>query len=222
MEAGPRFERDLSIETRPELGELRNGFNNIVKHGSFEELVELLEKHPQRNSKGELVWLLTSGMAVEIVTGYEREHHDLDVVVMDSRNYWRWELLGTDNVTPGQYWADMRFDENYLDETSIKVKFDYRGQIHEVEMVHPVLIMTQKLSNAFDRPPREKDVADAVAVLKLWESHEGKSAAAINIVHETINALPNFSPGDDVDLRKLTEGRIERIVPQVAPIRKPR
>ena len=210
MEGCFRFEGG-NVEIKPELGMLLTGFSQIVVAGTKDELAELLNKHPQRDSKGRLIWLLTSGMAVELATGLEREHHDLDIVVMDEKYTGKWEFLGTDNVTPGQYWAYMIFDPQLLEETSIKLAFttdDNKVQGVEVEIVHPTIIMTQKLSNAFGRDPREKDLSDAVGVIKWWEQDQKGNATWIKIVQASLNALPN-------DQRLLTQSRIENLVPKV-------
>src|SRR5258708_8453972 len=108
----PRFGR---IEQDPQLGRLRRVIDKVVTPGSgVSELERLLQLEPQRDASGILRYLVTSGMAVELVTGYERQHHDLDLVIMDPANTDYWEVYGTDNVTPERYWADMEFDPEFL------------------------------------------------------------------------------------------------------------
>lgn len=209
-EGGFRFEGGMGVEGRPELGELRTGFTGVVRAGTKEELAELLEKYPQRDSRGRLVWLLTSGMAVELATGFKREHHDLDVVVMDERNFSEWEILGTDNVTPGQYWADMRFNARFLERTAGAASFRVGGRNYNVEVVHPTIIMTQKLSNAFGRNPRSKDIDDAAFVIRWWERGQEGNANWIKIVQASLDALPE-------NQQAITENRINSYVPIVAP-----
>ena len=207
MEGGDGFEggADWRIEGRPELGDLRRGFLYIVNKGTKEELARLIDKHPQRDKNGNLVWLLTSGMVVDIATGEERPHHDLDVVVMDPKNRHEWELLGTDNVTPGQYWANMRFNPLYLEKTLTTLKFSLEDRTFRVLTVHPALIMAQKLSNAFGRDPREKDISDAISVATWWKKQQRGNATWINIVNKTIEALPE-------DQREITESRIIYVI----------
>ena len=150
-------------------------------------------------------------MAVELTTGYQRQHHDLDIVVMDPNNLWRWELLGTDNVTPGQYWADMNFDPKALESTALPVVFDYRSSRYRVEVVHPTIIMTQKLSNAFGRKPREKDIQDAVSVAQWWEGPQRGKATWIKIVKGSLLALPNHQAGT-------TDARVVSVVEKLFPL----
>ena len=207
------FEYQPRIETEAELGRLRRVFDSIVKRGTKDELARLLDSQPQRSRGGKLIWLLTSGLAVEVATGIERSHHDLDVVVMDPRNIWRWEILGTDNVTPGQYWAKMNFDPEYLEKTACKTSFAIGTTEYIVEIVHPSIIMAQKLSNAFGRNPREKDVIDAKTVVKWWKKYFSDRSTWINIVDKAVGALPR-------DQQELTTRRIVDFVPKVVPRKK--
>lgn len=198
------FEQEPNIEVAAELGELRAGFGSIVKNGTKSELADLISHFPQRSRRGKLIWLLTSGLAVELTTGYKRHHHDLDIVVMDPNNLWRWEFLGTDNVTPGQYWADMKFDPKILALTALTIPFQESGRAYKVEAVHPTIIMTQKLSNAFGRKPRDKDILDAISIAKWWEGPQKGKATWINIVNHSLLALP-------AEQTKTTETRITQV-----------
>lgn len=209
MEGEFGFEREPRIEGRAELGKLRIFFSTI-RTGTTNELVKLLRYQPQRDRAGNLIWLLTSGMAVDLVTNTKREHHDLDIVVMNPGSLDRWEILGTDNVTPGQYWADMKFDPHYLENTVYRTSLTFNGKRYPVETVHPSIIIAQKLSNAFDRNPREKDVSDVVTVIKWWERCHPHQSSWINIVDEAVKALPE-------NQQQITTKRIVEIVPDIFP-----
>lgn len=210
FEGGGRFE-GRKIEANNEFGELRNVFFRVVRAGTLDELVVLLQEQPQRHN-GKLLWLLTSGLAVELLTGARREHKDLDVVVMDPKNEARWEILGTDNVTPQKYWADMFFDPKFLEKTAVEVDFEYQDRTYKVLTVHPMVIMTQKLSNAFGRNPREKDLEDAFEILVDWEGKKKGKATWINYVKEALHALPH-------NQKVVTEGRINHLVPHLFPLK---
>lgn len=162
----------------------------VVPGAGRSELEQLLVVEPQRDDAGNLRYLVTSGMAVELVTGYEREHHDLDLVIMDPANTDYWEIYGTDNVTPQGYWADMKFDPVFLQDTVRRTKTRPRlGQIAEV--VHPAILLVQKSSNAFGRAPRPKDNADVVAVVKHWREQEGYTKQWNPIIRTSLDALPS-------------------------------
>lgn len=191
MEGMPEFGRARRIEGNLELNRLRRVIEAIVVPGAGKsELEELLALEPQRDEAGNLRYLVTSGMAVELITGYEREHHDLDLVIMDpaNTNYY-WEIYGTDNVTPQRYWADMRFDPDFLTETVRDART--RGNHGPLaEVVHPAILMVQKSSNAWDRPPRPKDNADVGAIVRHWREKEGYTRQWNPIVRTSLDALP--------------------------------
>lgn len=211
METAFCFEGRRNIETAAELNALRAGFSGIVKTGKISELVALLDAYPQRAGNGQLIWLLTSGLAVELTTGHHREHHDLDIVVMDPNNQWQWELLGTDNVTPDQYWAEMIFDYNTLATSAYSINFSYNESHYRVEVVHPAIIMAQKLSNAFNRDPRQKDIEDAVSIAKWWEDPQDGNSTWIKHVLTAHTALPNQSQ------KNITESRIIEMATKLFP-----
>jgi hypothetical protein len=173
----------------------------IGRGGSRRAVIgQLLETEPQRvqeegPDEGRLRYLITSGFAVELITGYEREHHDLDLVIMDELDLKRWREVGTDNVTPGQYWADMKFPRSYLERTPRSARLDpslgRRSPI--VEVVHPAIIAVQKSSNAWGRPPREKDTNDVLALARYYRHGESRELARIwsEIISQSLKALPN-------------------------------
>lgn len=154
------------------------------------QLEMILETEAQRNANGTLRYLVTSGMAVEMVTGFERPHHDIDLVIMDPDNRSHWDLIGTDNVTPGQYWADMEFDAEFLEATARKAKTRKRGKSPTVEVVHPGIIMVQKASDCFGRPPRPRDKDDVDAIVEHWREREGYTRDWNPIVRQSLDALP--------------------------------
>lgn len=188
MEREPAFGRHF--EGNPELNRLRRAIEAIVKpRAGKSELEELLAQELQRDEAGYLRYLVTSGMAVELVTGFEREHHDLDLVIMDPANTDYWEVYVTDNVTPQRYWAKMKFDPAFLSDTARETQT--RGDHGVVaEVVHPAILMVQKSSNAFNRPPRDKDRADVIAIIEHWREREVYPQRWNPIIKTSLSALP--------------------------------
>lgn len=180
-------------ETRVEgLGQLRKALDRLLTggvKGDIQELEKILVTEPQRDNNGKLRYLLTSGLAVELITGFVREHHDLDLVIMDPNNT-EWEMFGTDNVTPGQYWAGMRFDRQYLEETARRVFTRIKDGLG-VEVVHPAILIVQKSSDAFGRVPRKKDVEDVNALINYWQNKEENPKQWPPIISEALRALPS-------------------------------
>lgn len=157
----------------------------------FKQLEDILTIEPQRAADGRLRYLVTSGLAVEMVTGFRRDHHDIDLVVMDPDDTNRWDLIGTDNVTPGEYWADMEFDAKFLETTAREATMQKGATSPVVEVVHPGIIMVQKASDAFGRPPRRKDEDDVSAIIRYWKESERYTKDWNPIIRRSLDALPN-------------------------------
>lgn len=205
MERMPDFARRMEprrAERAQEFERLREAIERIIgapvgdpkapltQEGRLHQLELILETEPQRDRAGRLRYLVTSGLAVEMITGFERSHHDIDLVIMDPEDGNRWSLLGTDNVTPGRYWADMKFEPIYLEETARATRTRKEGKAPVVEVVHPAIIMVQKSSNAFGRPPRTKDNEDVSAIVRHWKEKEGYTKTWNPIVRQSLDALP--------------------------------
>ena len=51
---------------------------------------------------------------------------------------------------------------NLLSLLASQVEFRHRARTYSVETVDPAIILIQKLSNAWDREPRQKDIEDSI------------------------------------------------------------
>lgn len=182
----PRMEMALGLDR------LRQVLPTIVGLGSgISELEQLLEVEPQRDGHGNLRYLVTSGIAVELITRFIRPHHDLDLVIMDPTNENYWEIYGTDNVTPQTYWADMKFDPSYLQQTARIAKTrPERRNSPIAEVVHPAVLLVQKSSDAFGRSPRERDRQDVRAIVRHWRGKERFTREWNPIIRYALDALP--------------------------------
>lgn len=200
MEQGFRFETDpllqKQIEQQGQLQLAIEGAIDLVGAGYDPKAVlqRLLASEPQRDEEdGRLRYLLTSGLAVELITKDPREHHDLDLVIMDYSQSDYWNILGTDNVTPGKYWADMQFRRTQLERVARStILFPDRRRSPIIEMVHPAIILVQKLSDAFGRPPRDKDYQDVKSLVRFYqlEAPDLKDMWP-EVIEESILALPH-------------------------------
>ncbi len=193
------FDEGIGLDFGLELGEnlLETFFDVVVTGSGVKELERLLVRAPQLDKDGNPRYLLTGGMAVELVTGFERSHKDLDLVIMDGEEKQKWDIFGTDNVTPRKYWADMSFDPNFLRRTAVKVQTRPKGG-KEVLVVHPAILMVQKLSNAFGRDPRSKDLEDVGALVKYWEK-VSNPIDWVPILRTALEALPEVSRSQTMD-----------------------
>lgn len=198
----PRIEPRVERRQNPELARMKAAIERViaVRIGDpglppttgerLRQLEMILEAEPQRDARGALRYLVTSGLAVEMVTGFERPHHDIDLVIMDPENRNYWDLIGTDNVTPGQYWANMKFDPEFLEASAREAKTRKRGKSPVAEVVHPGVVMVQKASDAFGRPPRKKDQDDVEAIVRHWRERESYTRDWNPIVRGSLDALP--------------------------------
>ncbi len=149
-------------------------------------LAWLVRNEPQKDPEGNLKYLLTSGMAVYVITGKPRPRHDIDLVLLSSlsREY------ATDNVTPKQYWANMSLDPIFLEKTAFQVSFLSKGNTYDIATVHPAIIAIQKLSNTFDRPPRDKDIKDVQHLVEFWLTQYNGDPRWRSIMTGAFAALP--------------------------------
>lgn len=182
---GPPHQLETATE---QFGRLRIIFDRFTLSGGVDNLEALLRQAPQRDEQGNLLYLLTSGLAVELITGFQRKHHDLDVVVLNPANT-KMEHFGTDIVTPGQYWADMQFTPRFLETTARKVWTRKEGGV-VVETVHPAILLVQKCSNAFGRAPRQKDKEDVAALVHHWKQQEHMESFWYKVISHSLAALP--------------------------------
>lgn len=215
-----RFLQDIPLETRrlwdaiegvrevEEANELVEEFRRFIRKGTKEELYRLLQRIPQNDPQGRLRYLLTSGMAVELLTGVIRPHHDLDLVIMHNPVD-VWDIYGTDNVTPQRYWADMKFDPRFLKETERPVELVIEEEKPlAVWTVNPAIIFVQKLSNAFSRAPRTKDYQDAQVLFDFRIRRDWRNKHWEPIIARAIEALPQAE-------RERTRIRVEQTIREV-------
>lgn len=175
----------------------------VIVPGNENGLLELMRRIPQADAKGNLRYLLTSGVAIELITGFKRLHHDLDIVAMvrDVAG-----ILGVDVVTPQKYFAGMQFDPKYLQDTAYQVQFkDAAGQTHVVSTVHPAILLVQKLSDWHPAPIRPKDIIDAAHIFSYWMRSLSGDPSWNPIIQEALRALPERQ-------RKVTSERLKLLL----------
>ncbi|MFH0936753.1 MAG: hypothetical protein V1808_00460 [Candidatus Daviesbacteria bacterium] len=176
--------------------------------GNVQALAKFLAKEQQRDMRGHLRYLLTSGLAVEVITGFSRFHHDLDLVILDHNNGW-WLKYIVDKVTADRYWADMKFDSAFLEQTAWTAQFQANGRMCKVSTVHPAIILVQKLSDAWGRPPRKRDIIDVKELIKFWRESQNSDPNWDCLIETAIAALPEKE-------QPKTKERISAYIPKPA------
>ena len=126
------------------------------------QLRTVIDNVEQVNESRNLRYLVTSGLAVELMTGYRRRHKDLDLVLMHPDvNDYPDVFSKTDNTSPNQFWGGLRLDNRFL--TATAMRSDDRT-LDSVYCAHPAITLVQKTSDAWGRAPREHDYQDSLAV----------------------------------------------------------
>jgi hypothetical protein len=125
-------------------------------------LREVLDNVEQVNENRNLLYLVTSGLAVELMTGYKRRHKDLDLVLMHPDVNEHLAIFSrTDNTVAQSYWGGLSLDNQILTKTAMRTK---EKRFDNVFCVHPAITLVQKTSDAWGRSPREHDYLDSLAV----------------------------------------------------------
>ncbi len=147
----------VSIASRPK---------TIRSDDPLADLEQVLGVVPQHDVAGSLVYLLTSGVSVELLTRFRRPHHDLDVVVMDPEDLElaAWDLWDIHTITPNEYWAAMRFEPGFMADTREVAHTRGDNEGLPVDCVHPAITLIQKLSDYHGLDPRPKDIEDSQAL----------------------------------------------------------
>lgn len=145
--------------------------------GTSDNLERMLEKFPQKSRRGTVKYLLAGGWAVELLTGSEREHEDIDVLCVDE------EYLTPFNTSIGPGVASderaaifyaMRFGEI----PTRTIRRNYTQEVKRKTNPSPVVIPSTEfllLSKIFE-PLRDKDVHDVSAILRTQEVNPRKLA----------------------------------------------
>jgi|GEM_PF-2692475 len=186
------------------------GFPTVeLVRGDVNGLLEFMQKVPQTAEGSDPLYLLTSGVAIELITGFKRHHQDLDIVTLT--DFGNPLLMGVDFVTPQKYWVDMKFDPGYLKDTAYRVSFnDEKGKEHTVLTVHPAILLVQKLTDWAPNPRRPKDIEDAGHLFYYWMQSLSGDPSWIPIINWSIQALPESQ-------RKITSDRLASLLSSTIP-----
>lgn len=69
-------------------------------------------------------------------------------------------------MTSGSFWNGLSFSDDYMRSTAERTLVEGR----EVLIVHPAILLVQKLSNKGNLPPREKDLRDVRLLINKFSS----------------------------------------------------
>jgi hypothetical protein len=166
------------------------------KSSMTERLVQFSVANPQKDSSGRLLWLITNGVAVELLTGVKRNHDDLDLVTL-KRPSIRRRLLkprDIDTVTPEKYFAGMNLEREFLESTAQEVNIGNGENTLSFFTVHPAIIMVQKATTypyggqQFPRVP--KDLLEVRTILEYWLKRAPDPDSWNPVISIALSSLP--------------------------------
>ena len=198
------------IENRPEISpSIRIPGQTTLKN--VKKLDDALEIISDLMKEGILTidnFVVGSGFAVEIITGIKRIHKDLDLIAFDDSIIFSLLGEGIDVVAPEQTWVEMNIDEELLKRTKMMISLNFQGR--EIQVMHPVILLVQKCADWGAREPRDKDNADAEALIGWITAQDNSDKKGYDTILDI--ALKSL-PSKQVDLTKL---RIDKLLDEIA------
>ncbi len=157
--------------------------------GTSDNLEKMLKEFPQKSKRGSPNYLLAGGWAVELLTGNQREHEDIDVICIDE------EYLSIFNTSVGSsrtndQRAAIYYAMNFGKIPTASIRRNYTQEIEWVNSDQLVVIPSTEflLLSKILGPLREKDLYDVVAILKTQDINPKKLA---NIIRKSGLDKPN-------------------------------
>lgn len=131
------------------------------RDGNPGNLAEILQFIDQIDEFGRPRWALAGGWAVEMLTGVSRSHHDIDAVLLGKNP----ERIDTDCVSPENYFNVLSCSNRFLTSRCLDiVEWSWADIQFKVVVLRPEFLFCSK----FVRSPREKDLADVVALVEKF------------------------------------------------------
>lgn len=159
--------------------------------GSLEDLSQLLTEEPQLDDKGRLRYVISGGWAVELMTGKQREHHDLDIITVSRKPF----MFKVDEQSAKNYFQTISITNNELLEKHVvetEVNFDknYSGlKLGTINIIttSPEFLFLSKIAG-FKKEPREKDLDDLESLSLL------KHTYSVSDLHDLIGHIIGLQP----------------------------
>lgn len=172
------------------------------------DLETLLRTHPQVTPKGEIQYLVAGGWAVELLTGVERHHHDLDVINLVGIPF----SYRLDEQKPEQYFETLSLQpEEYLDHMTAvdwtrktfvsTIPRKKAKKTHHVYVPVPEFLFLSKIAG-FLRAPRDKDYVDLESLANIITDEQLAEKRFTDLLGHMPGMNPAF-PANDILLRDL-------------------
>ena len=148
--------------------------------GTADNLAQMLNKFPQRSENGDLKYLLAGGWAVELLTGSEREHEDIDVICVDEEHLSIYNTsVGSSNANDER--ASLYYALHFGEIPTKSIKRNYIQEINWERTNLPVVIPSTEflLLSKIIRSLREKDFYDVSMIFATQDIDQNK---LVNII----------------------------------------
>jgi hypothetical protein len=170
----------------------------------IEVLIDMVKLYPQENNKT-FYYLVGSGVAIELLTNIKRSHRDIDLVILDDKQQGRWSGFKIDTTSPDFFWCNMRLSTVFLTKSARNIVFKYgKSSKYAIWIVHPAILLIQKISNNKGLPPRPKDEQDSHNLIEYFMNKEACKDEWKNVIEYSLLSLP-------YEQRKLTFNRLRNI-----------
>lgn len=150
----------------------------------IENIVNLIGLDPQRDANGGINYLVTGGIAIELITGKKREHNDIDTVDLRCKPYRlaiERDLLGFEGI--------VYLDQDLLKQTAYTVNTNLGGKDLAVLTVHPVILLLHELS--FDDRV-EKHTKDLDSLIAFYKNQQQTGVSWNLVIKQVLEKLPVF------------------------------
>ena len=156
-------------------------------------------RYPQRDSSGNINYLLASGLAIQQYTNQTRKHRDIDFVLTTGQMDKDWHALKVDLNTGSRFWCRMEMSDIFLTTSAEK--------IDQFWLVNSAILLVQKSSNHRNLPPRPKDDWDAFNLANYCKKRQlPKSDEWVEVLNIAIASLP---PAEQFITRERISSRLK-------------
>ena len=196
LEMAPRLEQRMEL-----MQKLEHLLPGLGVEGTPANLKKMLRTVPQ-TTDGEVNYLISGGWACDILSGEQREHKDIDVIILDDGVTY----MDTDNMHPSDYFGILSTDEEDMRENHTRMAH-WKQEEKYVYVPSPEFLIASKIAPYNGRPSREKDLNDVYNVMRTKKSIDfnklmsvfsrvsgleepGRYALCLTRMHNSVNGNP--------------------------------
>lgn len=148
--------------------------------GTPKNLKSVLRRVPQFDKENNRInYLISGGWACEILSGRERKHKDIDILILNTDLYYE----DTDNMEPENYFGIISTTADVIKKNHISKKYWMLGR-KNIYVPSVEFLIASKLAPYKGKPARSKDLEDVVDLLQTRSKINFKNlVSAFSIVN---------------------------------------